>query len=99
MNSVSEQIDERILRLLGLDDVFDLDYDTYVTLLKEAIVVGKDKIPQEELALLANERKRIRGKQGRFRPKKEKITADKCGPDRDGAYARRCRHAQALDRV
>ena len=61
MNSVSEQIDERILRLLGLEDTFDLDYDTYMTLLKEAIVVGKDKIPQEELALLANERKRIRG--------------------------------------
>jgi len=77
MNSVSEKIDERILRLLGLDDVFDLDYDTYMTLLKEAIVVGRDKIPQEELALLANERKRIRGKKGRFKPKREKITADK----------------------
>lgn len=77
MNPVSEQIDERILRLLGLEDVFDLDYDTYMTLLKEAIVVGKDKIPQEELAILANERKRIRGKTGRFKPKKEKITADK----------------------
>jgi predicted Holliday junction resolvase-like endonuclease len=77
MNSVSEKIDERILRLLGLEDIFDLDYDTYMTLLKEAIVVGKDKIPQEELALLANERKRIRGKTGRFKAKKEKITVDK----------------------
>lgn len=77
MNSVSEQIDERILRLLGLDDVFDLDYDTYLTLLKEAIVTGANKIPQEELALLANERKRVRGRKGRFKPKKEKITADK----------------------
>ena len=77
MNSVSEQVDERILRLLGLEDIFDLDYDTYMTLLKEAIVVGKDKIPQEELALLANERKRIRGKTGRFKAKKEKITVDK----------------------
>ena len=77
MNPVSEQIDERILRLLGLEDVFDLDYDTYLTLLKEAIIVSKDKIPQEELALLANERKRVRGKKGRFKPRKEKITADK----------------------
>lgn len=43
-----------------------------MTLLKEAIVVSRDKIPQEELALLANERKRVRGKKGRFKPKKEK---------------------------
>ncbi len=77
MRSVSEKIDERILRLLGLEDVFDLDYDTYLTLLKEAIVTGAKKLPQEELALLANERKRVRGKKGRFSPKKEKITADK----------------------
>jgi hypothetical protein len=77
MNSVSEKIDERILRLLGLDDVFDLDYDTYMTLLKEAIVTGSNKLPEEELAILANERKRVRGKKGRFTPKKEKITADK----------------------
>jgi hypothetical protein len=77
MRSVSEKIDERILRLLGLEDVFDLDYDTYLTLLKEAIVTGSKKLPQEELALLANERKRVRGKKGRFSPKKEKITAGK----------------------
>lgn len=75
MNLVSEKIDERILRLLGLEDVFDIDYDTYLTLLKEAIVTGAKKLPQEELAVLANERKRIRGKKGRFKPKK--ITADK----------------------
>ena len=30
-----ENIDERILRLLGLEDVFDIDYDTYMTLLRE----------------------------------------------------------------
>lgn len=77
MNSVSEKIDERILRLLGLEDVFDLDYDTYLTLLKEAIVKGANKLPQEELSLLANERKRIRGKKGRFKPKGQKITASK----------------------
>ena len=77
MNPVTEKIDERILRLLGLEDVFDLDYDTYLTLLKEEIVKGADKLPQEELAILANERKRVRGKKGRFKPEKEKITADK----------------------
>lgn len=80
MNQVSEEIDVRILRILGLEDVFDLDYDTYLTLLKEAIVkgsFGSSKIPDEELSLLANERKRIRGEKGRFTVKKQKITADK----------------------
>jgi hypothetical protein len=78
--AINETIDERILRLLGLEDVFDLDYDTYLTLLKERIVkgsFGENKLPDEELALLSNERKRIRGKEGRFIPKvnKKKITA------------------------
>jgi hypothetical protein len=76
MNPVAEQIDERILRLLGLEDVFDLDYDTYMTLLREAMVKGANKLPQEELALLANERKRIRGLEGRFKPEPRKITVD-----------------------
>ena len=76
MNPVAEQIDERILRLLGLDDTFDLDYDTYMTLLREAMVKGANKLPQEELALLANERKRVRGLEGRFKPEPRKITVD-----------------------
>ena len=76
MNPVAEQIDERILRLLGLEEVFDLDYDTYMTLLREAMVKGANKLPQEELALLANERKRIRGLEGRFKPEPRKITVD-----------------------
>jgi hypothetical protein len=76
MNSVSEKIDERILRLLGLEDVFDLDYDTYLTLIREAIVTGAKKLPEEELALLANERKRVRGKKGRFKPKGQKINSN-----------------------
>jgi len=75
MNPVSEKIDERILRLLGLTDVFDLDYDTYMTLLKEALVSGSRRLPLEELALLADERKRVRGKKGRLKPKPKKITA------------------------
>jgi len=77
MAPVSEKVDERILRLLGLEFVFDLDYGTYITLLNEAIISGRTRLPQEELALLSNEKKRIRGKQGRFRPQKQKITADK----------------------
>jgi hypothetical protein len=79
-NPVNETIDERILRLLGLLEVFDLDYDTYKTLLKEKLVQvtsSKEKIPAEEFELLKNEFKRVRSKTGRFIPKKKKpITAN-----------------------
>jgi hypothetical protein len=73
---VNETIDARILRLVGLEDVFDLDYETYLVLLKEAQVKGKNTIPVEEQALLANERKRIRGKVGRFKVKSKTIRAE-----------------------
>lgn len=75
-NLVTESIDERILRLLGLDDVFDVDYATYKTLLKEKLVIisrGKNSIPREEEVLLREEFKRIRSKQGRFKPKSKKV--------------------------
>ena len=35
---VDERIDPEILRALGLEDVVDLDYDEYKTLLKERLV-------------------------------------------------------------
>ena len=73
---VGEQIDERILRLLGLEYIFDIDYDTYTSLLKEKMVaarMAKTQIPTEEAELLTNEYKKIRGKKGRFKVKK--ITA------------------------
>ena len=35
---VDEDIDERVLRLLGIEDVFDIDYATYKTLLKEKMM-------------------------------------------------------------
>ncbi len=75
-NLVTESIDERILRLLGLEDVFDLDYTTYTTLLKEKLVIvsrGKNTIPREEEVLLREEFKRVKTKQGRFKPKKKKV--------------------------
>ena len=76
-SNVKESIDERILRLLGLEDVFDLDYDTYLTLLKEAMVKGrmpKTTIPKEEIEALTDEYKRVKGKKnkGRFEVKKGK---------------------------
>jgi len=77
-----EKIDERILRLIGLEDVFDLDYDTYKLLIKEVLVkisLGKHRIPDEERNLLVDELKRIRsgGKKGRFEvnAKKTKINS------------------------
>ena len=73
---VTETIDAKILRLVGLEETFDLDYDTYLILLREAQVKGKDTLPQEELAVLANERKRVRGKVGRFKPKAKSINAN-----------------------
>ena len=40
------------------------------------MVTGAKRLPPEELALLANERKRVRGKKGRFKPKGTKINAN-----------------------
>jgi putative chitinase len=76
-NLVDEEIDERILRLLELEYIFDIDYDTYASLLKEKMVASrmeKTQIPTEEAELLTNEYKKIKGKKGRFKVKK--ITAD-----------------------
>jgi hypothetical protein len=77
--NVSEKIDERILRLLGLEDVFDLDYDTYLTLLKERLVSARmtgSQIPVEEDELLREEYKKVRGKTGRFKVNKKKINVN-----------------------
>ena len=75
----SETIDSRILRLIGLEDVFDLDYDTYFSLLKEALVKSNmpgKSIPAEEFELLKDELKRVKSKRndGRFGVKKKKIS-------------------------
>lgn len=83
-SNVKETIDERILRLLGLEDVFDLDYETYLTLLKEAMVKSRmtnKTIPTEEVELLTNEYKRVKSKkdQGRFTVKKKKISKQSFG--------------------
>lgn len=78
---VDEQIDERILRLLGLEDVFDIDYDTYKTLLKEKLAAARlpnSKIPAEEDELIREEFKRVKQKSGkRFKVTKKKISTNK----------------------
>ena len=81
-NFVEEKIDERILRLLGLEDVFDLDYDTYLTLLKEVMVKGrmsKTAIPVEEVMMVTDEFRRVKGKTGRFKVKRGKINVKNIG--------------------
>jgi GH24 family phage-related lysozyme (muramidase) len=77
-NPTTEQIDERILGLLGLEDEYELSYEEYVRHLKEAMVVSrmsKSKFSTEESELFTNEWKRVKSKKGRFKPKKKKITA------------------------
>jgi len=74
----TEQIDERILELLELENEFELSYDEYIRHLKEALSViqlGKSKFSSEEAMLLQKEFKRVKGKTGRFKPKKKKISA------------------------
>lgn len=74
---VDEEVDERILRLLGLEDVFDIDYATYLSLLKERIAAArmvKQNLPTEEAELLTNEFKRVKRNVGRFSIKKKKIS-------------------------
>ncbi len=73
---VSEQIDERILALLGLEDVVDIDYATYKTLLREKMMEGRmadSKMPSDEVELLTDEFKRVKSNTGRFKVKKQKI--------------------------
>jgi len=84
---VSEDIDPRILRLLGLEDVFDIDYDTYKTLLKEKMAAGRmtdSQMPTEEVELLTDEFKRVKSKTGRFSVKKKTVSVDSFF-DRGGA--------------
>ena len=76
---VTEDIDERVLRLIGLDDAVGIDYGTYFTLLDEALVSKKGELSDVEAAMLANEKKSVRNKIGRFRIKK--TTIERSGSD------------------
>jgi len=76
---VDENIDEEILRLLGLEDVSDLDYDEYKTLLRERMAAGRmpdNDIPSEDTERLTEEFKRVKKETGRFKVKNNKIKFD-----------------------
>jgi hypothetical protein len=79
---IEEKIDEVILRALGLQEVFDLDYDTYKTLLKERMMADRmgQKMDSGEADAVTEEYKRVKTKAGRFRLKTEKIKSDSFRP-------------------
>lgn len=84
---VDEEIDERILKILGLEDSIGFDYGDYKTLLREKLTeldmksAQKPKETSETQSVLINEFKRIKSKTGRFKVKSvKKISADKFIP-------------------
>ena len=76
----AEKIDERILRLLGIEAFeVEMDYDTYKDALREFMAKGrasKTAIPGEETERVTNEWKRVKSKKGRFKTKVKKIKAE-----------------------
>jgi uncharacterized membrane protein YgcG len=76
-----EEVDPEVAKILGLEDNFDLEYDEYMQLLRETIVKSsfdeKSKLSEDDLAKLANERKRIRDLKGsKFTAAKKGINVD-----------------------
>ena len=77
---VEDDIDSQILSILGLEDVFDLTYEEYATLLKEAAVKGRmanSQMTTESIELVTEEFKRVKNKTGRFRVKSKKVDINK----------------------
>jgi len=75
---VDEEIDPRILKLLGIEDTTGLDYSDYKSLLKEKMAadrMGGNKGDSGDAELLTNEYKRIKGSTGKFKVKSQKIKA------------------------
>ena len=91
---VDERIDPEILRALGLEDVSDLDYSEYKTLLKERLVQNRmntDQGAREDSAELdekiLNEFKRVKSETGRFRVKNDRVSFQKMLPGSGGGGA------------
>ena len=76
---VDDEIDERILTLLGLEDVTDIDYATYKSLLREKVAAARmsgSTMSSEEAEIITNEFKRVKKLTGRFKIKKKKINVE-----------------------
>lgn len=68
-----ENIDERILRILGLEDEPYVESDDYIRALREKMAAGRmssSSMSSEETELVTNEFKRVRNK-GKFKVKKK----------------------------
>ena len=83
-NPSTENIDERLIRSLGLESEFEISYEEYIRHLKEVLVAArmtKSRYSTEEAMLAGAEFKRVRGKKGRFiiRVKRIKVTASNLG--------------------
>ena len=77
---VEEQIDERVLSILGLQDAFDFTYEEYLTLLKEKAVAARmtqQGMSTESVELITDELKRVKGKTGKFKVKAKKVNINK----------------------
>jgi hypothetical protein len=82
---VEEEIDPRILKLLGLEDVFDFEYGEYKTLIREKLTEldmkaaqkPADKKTSESQAVLIDEFKRVKRNKGKFKLKSKAVKADK----------------------
>ena len=76
---VDEDIDPRILKLLGIEDTTGLDYSDYKTLLKEKMTAdrmsGQD-VDSGDAELISNEFKRVKGSTGKFKVNGQKIKAE-----------------------
>jgi len=78
-NLVDENIDPKILELLGQEFVGDLSYDDYKSLLKAEMAAGRmpdSKMPTEDVELLTNEFKRVKSKTGKFKVKGQKVKTE-----------------------
>lgn len=86
---VEEDIDPKILELLGIKDAFDFDYGDYKTLLREKMTEidmksaqsaskgGDTKKLSDSQALLIDEFKRVKRSTGKFKLKSKKVKAEK----------------------
>ena len=76
---VEEKINEIILSLLGLTDVFDFTYEEYLSLLKEKMAAQRMQGggSSEEAELITNEYKRVKGKTGKFKVKAKKVNVNR----------------------
>ena len=82
---VNEDIDPRILELLGIDDPTGLDYSDYKSLLKEKMMADRmgGQGDSADAELLTNEFRRVKKKTGRFTVRNQKIRAQSFVPEKE----------------